>query len=144
MPVLIMTQQPRAYAGGPYPGAPDRWKGPTVGQLIPLDAEQVLFGRDPVGMDVRNGGRPVIYLPHHSVNRHHAAFRRLGNGYVLQDMQSRNGVRVNGARVAEAALNDGDRVVITVFEFVYRSGPVVTAEEIAAAVASSVLPQYPE
>ncbi len=45
-----------------------------------------------------------------SVSRHHAVFIRLGNEVLVQDLGSTNGVFVNGNRVSEQLLNDGDIV----------------------------------
>jgi len=45
-----------------------------------------------------------------SVSRHHAAFVRLGNEILVQDVGSTNGIFVNGSRVSEQLLNDGDVV----------------------------------
>jgi len=45
-----------------------------------------------------------------SVSRHHAAFVRLGNEILVQDVGSTNGVFVNGSRASEQLLNDGDVV----------------------------------
>ena len=45
-----------------------------------------------------------------SVSRHHAVFIRLGNEVLVQDLGSTNGVFVNGNRVSEQLLNNGDIV----------------------------------
>jgi pSer/pThr/pTyr-binding forkhead associated (FHA) protein len=46
-----------------------------------------------------------------SVSRRHAELRREGGRWILRDLGSRNGTRVNGARLlAEAEVGPGDRV----------------------------------
>jgi pSer/pThr/pTyr-binding forkhead associated (FHA) protein len=52
-------------------------------------------------------------------SRRHAEIRPQGTGFLLVDLQSTNGTRVNGAKVAEHLLADGDVVEIgaTVFRF---------------------------
>jgi len=47
-----------------------------------------------------------------NVSRHHARIEHLGTGYVLQDLGSTNGTFVNGAKVEEHSLKEGDVVVV--------------------------------
>jgi pSer/pThr/pTyr-binding forkhead associated (FHA) protein len=50
-------------------------------------------------------------------SRKHAEIRPAGNGFLLVDLQSTNGTRVNGSVVGEHILVDGDRVGIGATEF---------------------------
>jgi pSer/pThr/pTyr-binding forkhead associated (FHA) protein len=55
------------------------------------------------------------------VSRKHAEIRlRLGR-YTLYDLQSTNGTYVNGRRVAEVVLADGDRLSIGGVELEFRA-----------------------
>jgi predicted component of type VI protein secretion system len=47
-----------------------------------------------------------------SISRHHAVIRRTAAGYEVQDLQSSNGVLVNGTRLSTAIMRDGDRVTM--------------------------------
>jgi hypothetical protein len=48
-----------------------------------------------------------------TVSRHHAELRRDGERWLLRDLGSRNGTRVNGMRVLEATeVHPGDRVAL--------------------------------
>lgn len=47
-----------------------------------------------------------------SISRHHAVVRRTATGYEVQDLQSSNGVLLNGSRVQTAPLQDGDRITL--------------------------------
>jgi len=70
---------------------------------IPLGVEALAIGRDPEN---------ELVLDDRRVSRRHAEIRlRLGR-YTLYDLQSTNGTYVNGRRVAEIVLSDGDRVQI--------------------------------
>jgi pSer/pThr/pTyr-binding forkhead associated (FHA) protein len=51
-----------------------------------------------------------VVLEDRSVSRRHAVVTRTGADVVLWDDRSLNGVRVNGARVAQSALQHGDVV----------------------------------
>src|SRR5436190_6449110 len=83
------------------------------------DGPPVSLGPDPVliGRDAQND----LVLDDRRVSRKHAEVRlRLGR-YTLYDLQSTNGTYVNGRRVAEMVLSDGDRVAIGGVELQFRS-----------------------
>lgn len=67
-------------------------------EIVPLDVEEITIGRDASCRCVMNDTE---------ISRHHATLLRRGSGCRLLDAQSRNGSRVDGERVAEAALEDG-------------------------------------
>jgi pSer/pThr/pTyr-binding forkhead associated (FHA) protein len=75
--------------------------GETV--LLPLDNDVVRVGRSPAC---------DIVLDDASVSRRHALLARRGETTFVLDDRSLNGVRVNGERVSEAALRDGDALVL--------------------------------
>ncbi len=54
----------------------------------------------------------TLRLADPSISRHHAVIRRTSDGWEVQDLQSSNGVLVNGNRVPSATLKDGDRVTL--------------------------------
>jgi uncharacterized RDD family membrane protein YckC len=54
----------------------------------------------------------ALRLPDPSISRHHAVLRRGPEGYLIQDLQSSNGVLLNGNRVESAPLHDGDRITL--------------------------------
>ncbi len=56
-----------------------------------------------------------IHLPHEAVSRQHARLERRDGGWRIIDNESVNGVRVNGIRVQDAALHNGDVVEIRPF-----------------------------
>jgi pSer/pThr/pTyr-binding forkhead associated (FHA) protein len=70
--------------------------------LLPLAGELVHIGRSPAA---------DIVLDDASVSRRHALITRRGGQTVILDDRSRNGVHVNGMRVTEADLHDGDTIV---------------------------------
>ena len=59
-----------------------------------------------VGRDAEN----EIPLQDDSVSTFHSEIRYQDGNYVVHDLGSTNGLRVNGERVSEAALSDGDLV----------------------------------
>jgi pSer/pThr/pTyr-binding forkhead associated (FHA) protein len=82
--------------------------------LLPLDREFMHIGRSPAS---------DIVLDDASVSRKHALIARRGERTLILDDRSRNGVHVNGARVSESELRDGDTIVCghVTLRFVERS-----------------------
>ncbi len=54
----------------------------------------------------------TLRLPDPSISRHHCVVRKVGGGYEIQDLQSSNGVLVNGNRVQASPLHHGDRITL--------------------------------
>jgi len=96
-----------------------------MGTLIRVAAEQralllvlsgtrlghrLVLGDTPV--DVGRGSAAGLILDADSVSRKHARIERFGGGHKIIDLGSTNGTYVNGARVKEQILKDGDRIGI--------------------------------
>jgi adenylate cyclase len=65
----------------------------------------------------------VIIVPSAEASRNHATVQRqAGDRCVLTDLRSRNGTNVNGRRIEEKVLENGDRITIGTCELVYK-GP---------------------
>lgn len=75
--------------------------------------ERCTIGRDPTN---------DIYIQNTAVSRRHAAIRCEGERYILQDLQATNGTFLNGERVEEADLADGDVIRIGVFDLLFEVG----------------------
>lgn len=65
----------------------------------------------------------VVSLEDSYVSSRHARIEKKASGFFIKDMRSRNGTYVNGAKIQEAELRDGDRVLVgqTEFRFVSES-----------------------
>ena len=70
---------------------------------IRIDGTQLTIGRA-----ADNG----LAIDDSRISRHHARLRARHGMLILTDLDSTNGVRVNGVRVAEVALGVGDRIEI--------------------------------
>jgi transcriptional regulator with PAS, ATPase and Fis domain len=79
---------------------------PLLRWVFPRSFDVALAGRLVVGRDDTCGA----VLVGNEISRTHAEFRVDGAAVVVRDLDSRNGVFVNGARVGEAALQHGDVV----------------------------------
>lgn len=73
------------------------------GLEIPLRKKKVLLGRN-IDCD--------ICLDDSLVSDEHAEIIRTGNGYEINDLNSRNGVTINGTAVRNHILKDGDIIQI--------------------------------
>jgi uncharacterized RDD family membrane protein YckC len=99
----------------------------------------------------------TLRLADPSISRHHCVIRKGPVGFEIQDLQSSNGVLLNGSRVQTAALRDGDRLTLGQIHLTFvdpevqgstvavRTGGVVpggtvrmSADEVAAAQAAEV------
>jgi predicted component of type VI protein secretion system len=76
-----------------------------------------------------------LFLDDPLVSRRHAVFLVAGSGVTVEDLQSRNGVLVNGMRIeVRTSLHPGDRVLIGSAELTL----VATPSEVAKAIDESV------
>jgi len=93
---------------------------------------RIVVGRDPI-CDVSEAD-PLL-------SRRHAEFTTDGNTIVARDLGSRNGIYVNGARVAEQRLRSGDVIQIGHLKvrYVEDSAPLVAAPELADVDATAVI-----
>jgi len=87
--------------------------GGFEGTRYELGRSETLIGRNP-GTD--------ITLLDEGISREHAIvlYDEDEGSYVIEDLQSTNGTKVNGKRVRSVTLNPGDEIQIgqTLFEFV--------------------------
>ena len=56
--------------------------------------------------------KSVVHIKDSNLSRVHCEFRAEGGGFVVADLESMNGTRVNGAKVTTHVLAPGDRVEI--------------------------------
>ena len=80
-------------------------------------------GRVDVAVDVTRFGRVPdshVVLADTSASRHHAEIQFTNGDYVLVDLGSTNGSRVNGSRVNRQALANGDRLTLGSINLVFR------------------------
>ena len=83
---------------------------------IPLARAAILtIGRDPSN---------DLVLPDSMVSRRHAVIEHRGSHFFLRDCSSANGSVVNGDRVSERGLRDGDLVAIGSMRLLFREEPV--------------------
>ena len=70
---------------------------------VPIAEPGAGIGRDP-------GNHVQLSLP--EVSKQHAFLQRTPTGWCIRDLGSRNGLLVNGRRVLETIVKDGDKLTI--------------------------------
>ncbi len=83
-----------------------------AGQIFDLNGEVSRVGRI---------NENEIVIQHKSISSHHAEFVLDGNDYLVKDLDSTNGTRVNGERVKSVKLRKGDLVRVGNIELIYES-----------------------
>jgi Protein of unknown function (DUF3662)/Inner membrane component of T3SS, cytoplasmic domain len=80
------------------------------GRRSVLSGERVLIGRS---------RECDVVLSDPNTSRRHAEVRRDGEGWTVVDLGSTNGIKVNGRRVDQAALEPGDRITLGLTELTF-------------------------
>ena len=125
--------QPGEPPSQPEPGATMVYRKPPV-ETESVSAEELGLGREIVSLTFNgtkhelDGGQAVIgrskecdiQLPDPNVSRRHAEVRQEGAAYWVIDLDSTNGMEVNGRRQKRAKLRQGDRITLGSTELVFR------------------------
>lgn len=84
--------------------------GPLSGQVIPLDATNVI------------GASPGCKIPIQAnvISSQHAEIFRTEHGFVIRDLGSTNGTHVNNVKVQEIGLVDGDTIRLGTEEMIFK------------------------
>ena len=118
-PAAPMDAYRGAAAGAPPRRVSPEEAGPrlilegAVERVVPLTSPLTVLGRA-ADADLR--------LPDTGVSRAHAEIRLADGVATVTDLGSTNGTTVNGRRISNAELRDGDRLGVGASTLVYRSG----------------------
>ncbi len=76
----------------------------------------------------RHATNDIVLAGDMRVSRHHAEIEERDGEWVLRDLRSRNGSLLNGRRVSESPLREGDRIKIggSTFVFCSEQDPMAT------------------
>ncbi len=105
-----------ATSGAILPDAGEDERGDEGG----IAASLTLYGKEMA--TIGRASENDLVLDHPQVSRRHAQVRWDGAQYVISDLNSTNGVYVNGERLRESALPEGARVQIGPFRFLFVQG----------------------
>jgi MoxR-like ATPase len=91
------------------------------GRVFSLEEKSLVIGRDPnsdIQLDIES-----------PASRHHATVYKVGSTWRIQDKGSLNGTLLNGSRIEDSALKDGDKIVIGTAIFIYEATPPAASGE---------------
>ncbi len=77
--------------------------GPEVGQKVPISQDTFFLGRDP---------NNHLVLSDRTVSRKHAVINRIEGEFAISDLKSLKGLLINGSKLNEANLEDGDEIAV--------------------------------
>ena len=116
--VLLGAIQQRLESSGPHEIAPEGDKRLLIRTDADSEVVHVLGRKTSVGRTPDND----LQIDTKYISRHHAVILAGPAHTIIEDLNSTNGVLVNGRRITRQTLKDGDAVVIgkTVFRFAVR------------------------
>jgi pSer/pThr/pTyr-binding forkhead associated (FHA) protein len=88
-------------------------RGPNAGARLALVKEVTTAGRHPDA---------DMFLDDVTVSRRHAEFARVEGGFRVRDVGSLNGTYLNGERVDDASLTNGDEIQIGRYKLAFYAG----------------------
>jgi adenylate cyclase len=85
------------------------------------EERELIVGEDPllIGRAQDCG----LMLQHESVSRHHARVSRSSQGWMISDLDSKNGIKINTFRTTRQRLHDGDRIDLGTMRLHVSIGP---------------------
>ena len=89
-------------------------------RLIPLSGGPAIVMDKPIILVGRQPDCDAVLQSSTKVSRKHCCLAQVNNRYVIRDLGSMNGIRINGVRVNEQELKPGDEVGIGDVYFVFR------------------------
>jgi len=95
------------------PFALEQVAGPGAPREHLLESDEIIVGRSL---------QANIFVDGNGISRNHAAIRRTGPEYTFTDLNSANGVYLNGIKTHSAVLREGDMLQLGDVIFVFHEG----------------------
>jgi adenylate cyclase len=117
--------------------------GPLRGPYLAGKFADGTTGQFPLGDMTTLGRHPsnTVRLVDREVSKEHATIERMGRDFILRDLGSSNGTFVNGRRVRELKLREGDEIALGSSRLVFRTGePAQTAKTSGVTVVAQSVP----
>jgi pSer/pThr/pTyr-binding forkhead associated (FHA) protein len=100
-------------------------------QISLPDGTQISFDLIEDNITVGRVEDNMIQIDDASVSSHHAELVRDGDDYLLRDLDSTNGTRLNGTAHTEGRLKDGDEITFGKIDAIYESEHSAAAQAAA-------------
>lgn len=85
----------------------------------------------------------TLRLADPSISRHHAVIRHMADGFQIQDLESSNGVLINGHKLANSLLQNGDRVTLGQLHLIFEDPEQVKQPDATATLRMEQKPHNP-
>ncbi len=139
-PAPQIYRPPTPTPAGPAAQAPARQGGDLATSMMKILRPGRAPGSDaPGAIKVGRANDNDIVIPDVLAGRHHASLVPTPNGTEIVDNKSINGTFVNGTRVEQALLREGDVVTIGNVDLVFSHGTLARRQETAAATGTGGL-----
>jgi len=110
-------------AAPPAPGDPPAPEEPLLGEVLPSAFVEIAGRRVPIGPGgsvIGRSNEADIVIAAHEVSRRHAQIAPAHDGWTITDLDSTNGVRLNGRPIGvPTRLEDGDVIELGAVELVF-------------------------
>lgn len=114
VPQTMMNRLPASFKPRPRRAHQlEQTAGPGSPSKHELSADALIIGR---------GSAADLRIDSDDVSRTHAQLLRIDDEYTIEDLDSRNGVFLNGLQVHAAVLRDGDQLQLGDVVFTYNEG----------------------
>ncbi len=152
---LLVSSEPERVTGVEPPPPIQAGQAAGAAPSAPEEAERTLLLPEGVLVLDEEGGKPAEYplgmfnyigrseenhirIARSGVSRRHALVLAGPDGFTIRDLQSQNGTFVNGERVTEHRLADGDRIAIGDAQLVFRSRAAALARPTAGPLSQPI------
>jgi pSer/pThr/pTyr-binding forkhead associated (FHA) protein len=88
--------------------------------LVPMEGGSPIALDKPIMLIGRNQDCDISLQTSSKISRRHCCIVQCTDRYLLRDLGSMNGVRVNGQRVVESELKSGDEIAVADVGFTFR------------------------
>src|SRR5262249_42433093 len=88
--------------------------------LVPMEGGSLMSLDKPIMLIGRNQDCDISLQTSSKISRRHCCIVQCTDRYLLRDLGSMNGVRVNGQRVVEMELKSGDEIAVADVGFTFR------------------------
>jgi pSer/pThr/pTyr-binding forkhead associated (FHA) protein len=109
---------------------PSWLESPMPARLIPVDGGPAYRLEKPIVLIGRHEDCDLALPEQVKISRRHCCVARVDDRFVVRDLGSMNGVRVNGERVNEKELRPGDELAVADTVFLFQDVPANAALEV--------------
>jgi predicted component of type VI protein secretion system len=107
--------------------------------IIFAGQEQKTYQLDKPRLVVGREASCDVHIDNLGISRNHCAFVNKGEAFVVQDLNSSNGTYVNGQKITERFLNDGDEIIIGKYTLKFKNEvQAAVGEEVPAAAGPEI------